>query len=214
MSQRADLSLSAESLSPGTNLLIAGPAMTGKRQLMYELLSRDDDAASATAIVTTRKAAETIEREYRSVDPDVTQLGLVDCVSRQRGFDGTRDSTDRRYVTNAGDLTGIGIRASEFMRRFHEDDAVDTAGVGLHTSSTVLMYTELRRVFQFFHVMTGRVESAGYTGVFVLDTPTADNALDVLKQVFDGLVEVRDGEDGRQLRVRGIDAGPRHWTAF
>ncbi|WP_267641413.1 DUF7504 family protein [Haloarchaeobius amylolyticus] len=214
MSERAEVPLDAASLAPGTNLLVAGPAMTGKRQLLYHLLGHSGEADHATSIVTTRKAADTVEREYRAVDPDVTRLGIVDCVSRQRGFGTVEESPTRRYVGNAGDLTGIGIRTSEFMRRFQADDTVDTASVGLHTSSTVLMYTELRRVFQFYHVMTGRVESAGYTGVFVIDTPTADNALAVLKQLFDGLVEVRESEDGRQLRVRGIEAGPRQWTGF
>ncbi|WP_435334397.1 DUF7504 family protein [Haloarchaeobius sp. TZWWS8] len=199
----------------GTNLLVAGPAMTGKRRLMYELLAGDSRAESARALITTRKGADRVEREYRDVHPDVGRLGVVDCVSRQRGFSGSHSSENRRYVSDPGDLTGIGIRTSEFMRQFQTDDDLDDVRVGLHTSSTVLMYTDLRRVFQFVHVLTGRIESAGFVGVFVVDTPTADDTIELLKQPFDGLVETRDDDDdGRQVRIRGVEMGPRRWTTF
>ncbi|WP_435360004.1 RAD55 family ATPase [Haloarchaeobius sp. DFWS5] len=202
------------SIPPGTNLLVAGPAMTGKRRLMYELLADAGGGTDATALVTTRKSADTVAREYRKIDPDAERLGIVDCVSRQRGFDANQDTADRRYVSNAGDLTGIGIRTSEFMRQFHTDESIEAAGVGLHTSSTVMMYADFRRVFQFLHVLTGRIEATGYTGIFVVDTPTADTSLAMLTQPFDGLIEVRENEGERQLRVKGVEVGPRRWTEF
>jgi len=52
----------------------------------------------------------------------------------------------------------------------------------------------------------------------VLDTPVPENALGIIKQVFDGVVEVREVEDtgAREYRVRGLPTavGPRHWTEF
>jgi hypothetical protein len=38
-------------------------------------------------------------------------------------------------------------------------------------------------------------------------------ANDVLKQLFDAVVEVRRGDDGSEFRVRGGDFGPRSWTS-
>lgn len=202
----------------GSNVLVVGPPMTGKRELLYEVLAADRGSDRATAFVTTRKAAGTIEPEYRDVHPDVATLAVVDCVTRQRGFGRNEESPTRRLVSSAGDLTGIGIDLTDFMRRFHEDDDLSGASVGMHTLSTLLMYADVRRVYQFLHVLTGRVESSGFLGGFVLDTPVPQDSLGIIKQPFDGVVEVREVEEtgGREYRVRGLpsDAGPRAWTEF
>ncbi len=203
---------------PGTSVLIAGPPMTGKRELMYELLAGDGGADRGTTVVTTRKGADTVRREYGESDPDLPadRLFVVDCVSRQRG-DGGRGTDRTRFVSHPGDLTEIGIRVTEFMRRLHTDPSVGTAGVGFHTLSTTLMYADLSRVFQFLHVLTGRVSSSGFVGAFVLDTPTTGNARAILSGAFDALLEVREADDAegtRQVRARGADVAPRSWTAF
>lgn len=210
--------LDPAAIPDGSNVLVVGPAMTGKRQLLHRVLAADRSADRATAFVTTRKGAPTIESEYRTVHPDVASLAIVDCVSRQRSFGSRRDSNDRRLVSGAGDLTGIGIGVTDYMRRFHESDDVETASVGMHTLSTLLMYSDVRRVYQFLHVLTGRVDSSGFLGAFVLDTPVPEDSLGIMKQPFDGLVEVREDEESgdRQYRVRGLSdaAGPRRWTTF
>jgi len=137
-------------------------------------------------------------------------------VSRQHGRD--RDGDERtRYVSHPGDLTEIGIRLTGFMQRLHGDPAVTGAGIGLHTLSTTLMYADLSRVFQFVHVLTGRIESSGFVGAFVLDTPTAGNAEAILSGAFDAKLEVREADDEsgtRQVRGRGTDIAPRRWTPF
>ncbi len=207
-----------EAPESGTSVLIAGPPMTGKRELVYQLLAGEGGPDRGTVVVTNRKGSDAIRREYRAADPDLPEerLFLVDCVSRQRG-DRTRHTDRTRFVSQPGDLTEIGIRLTEFMRRLHEDDGVDTAGVGFHTLSTTLMYADLSRLFQFLHVMTGRIASSGFVGAFVLDTPTAGRTRAILSGAFDAVLEVREGADGRgrrQVRARGTDVGPRSWTAF
>jgi KaiC/GvpD/RAD55 family RecA-like ATPase len=203
---------------PGTSVLIAGPPMTGKRELLYELLAGDRGADRGTAIVTTRKTADTVRTEYADHHPDLPDRRsfVVDCVSRQHGR-GRGGDERTRYVNHPGDLTEIGIRLTGFMRQLHDDSAVDGAGVGMHTLSTTLMYTDLSRVFQFVHVLTGRIESSGFVGAFVLDTPSAGNAEQILSGAFDAKLEVREADDAagtRQVRGRGTDVAPRRWTAF
>jgi len=210
--------LDASAIPDGSNVLVVGPAMTGKRRLLHGVLAADGADDRATAFVTTRKGGETVESEYRVVHPDVAEFAVVDCVSRQRGFGSAAESDTRRLVSSAGDLTGIGIGVTDFMRRFYGSDDVASASVGMHTLSTLLMYADIRRVYQFLHVLTGRVESSGFRGGFVIDTPVPDSSLGVLKQPFDGVVEVREVDESgeREYRVRGLpdDAGPRRWTTF
>jgi hypothetical protein len=80
------------------------------------------------------------------------------------------------------------------------------------------MYTEFRRLFQFLHVVTGRIESSEFVGVFAVDdSAIGERETNILLQLFDTVVETRDGDAGTELRVRGADAGslgPRSWSPF
>jgi len=205
--------LDAVTLDPGTTLLVTGPVMTGKRRLALDLLSRHAGAED-TVFVTTRKDAETIEREFaaRAGDEAATRLSVVDCVGGTAGVR-ARDDGRRRYVSTPGDLTGIGIAVTGFLRERHARG--ERANLGLHSLSTMVMYADFRRVFQFLHVVVGRVSAADFRGVFTVDTSVVDDRqLDVLTQPFDARLDVRERGNEREFRVRGHDVGPRTWTAL
>jgi hypothetical protein len=204
-SERADgetgLPLEPERLARGENVLIAGPAMTGKRRLLFSLLAENEDRTAV--LISTKRGADRFRREFAADVPggDAWETRNV------------RDTEEISYVSSPGDLTGIGIAASGFMREFYH--AGDEVSVGLHSLSTLLMYSDLQRVFRFSHVMTGRVETADSVGVFTLDTTTHNTeAVDVLQGLFDVFVQVRDSPESPELRVRGSDLGPRGWTPF
>lgn len=209
-----DRLLGPGTVTPGTSVLIAGPAMTGKRQLMYRLLGEAGDGLAAfvsTKLDAVRLVAELGERWTL----DAWDLRIVDCVSRQRAVSPLADTETRRYVATAGDLTGVGIALSGFMQDAYHDPDVENAAIGHHSLSTMLMYADLRRVFQFVHVITGRIDSSDFVGAFCLDTSGGDDeSVSRLKGLFDGLIEVREGEEGLELRVRGAVDGPRRWSAF
>lgn len=208
-----DTPLDPTALASGTSVIVAGPAMSGKRRLLFDLLGGSPDDAGI--LITTKQDAETFHEGFLDTRPNPASwdLRIVDCVSKRRGVRDVRDSETVQYVTSTGDLTGIGITASGFMREFYHEE-VDTR-IGLHSLSTLLMYADLRPVYQFVHVLVGRVESSGFRGIFSMDTTGGDTeALETLSQVFDAMVEVRNTEDGRELRVRGGDFGPDTWTAF
>lgn len=208
--------LRGDEISPGTSVLVAGPVMTGKRDLLLSLVGAGDPTERGNVLVTTRQDAETMAGAFRRLAGPVPEhrLSIVDCVSRANGFGRTRESPHRRYVTDPGDLTGIGIGLTEYLRGFYDDGV--SARIGLHSLSTTLMYADLRRVFQFVHVLTGRIATSDFVGVFAIDSTVPDSRdLEILKQPFDALVEVRETETGdRQVRVRGAEFGPRRWTDY
>ncbi|WP_342712130.1 RAD55 family ATPase [Halogeometricum limi] len=198
------------SIPAGTSVLVTGPVMTSKRRLMYALLAAGDAASRGTTVVTTRKPAHVVEREFRSfADVSSERLTVVDCLSHG-GFGDDEGGPMRRFVSSPGDLTGIGIALTEFMRRYHDEGIA--ARIGLHSLSTMLMYSDLKRVFQFLHVVTGRIAALEFTGVFVLDEKVvSERDESILLQAFDAVVEVRQRET-LEVRVRGADYGPRAWT--
>jgi len=186
-------------LEAGTNLLIAGPPLTGKRDLAFEVLGEGSEAGEGAIVVTTKDSADKVLQEYAAFVSaiDDVDVGVVDCVTKQRGVGSAQDDPRVKYASSPVDMTGIGIKLSEFLEEFYQVRGHDRNRILLHSVSTLLMYSDLQTVFRFLHVFTGRVQSADGLGVYVIDsTAHDDQTMNTLKQLFDAVVEVEEGEDG------------------
>ncbi|NHN40040.1 recombinase RecA [Halorubellus sp. JP-L1] len=191
--------LSDASLQAGTNLLIAGPPLTGKRDIAFEILATGSRAGEGSIVVTTKDDAEKVLEEYAGYVEDVAEfdIGVVDCVTKQRGVGNVRDDPRVKYASSPVDMTGIGIKLSEFLEEFYQVRGHERNRILMHSVSTLLMYSDLQTVFRFMHVFTGRVQSADALGVYVIDsTAHDDQTMNTLKQLFDAVVEVTDEGDG------------------
>lgn len=208
----SDQAFSCGPINSGNCILVAGPAMTGKRKLMYRLLADSSDGSAA--YISTKHDADRMNKELSATSQvDDYTLHFIDCVSRQQSITIPEKSETCHYISSAGDLTGIGIALSGFMQDAYHDPAIDHAAIGLHTLSTMLMYADLQRVFQFVHVITGRIASSDFVGVFTLDTLNrTDESITRLKGLFDGLIEIQEDDQNPKYRTRGSIPGPRQWT--
>ncbi|SNZ03494.1 RecA-superfamily ATPase, KaiC/GvpD/RAD55 family [Natronoarchaeum philippinense] len=200
----ADVLPDAE-LDPGTNLLITGPPMAGKRRLALDILAHGTEQEQGSIVVTTKDGGDKILDEYakRIEDIDGLPVGVVDCVTKQRGVSNVEDSPQLKYASSPVDMTGIGIKLSEFLQEFYERRGLAQNRVLLHSVSTLLMYSDLQTVFRFLHVFTGRVQSADALGLYVIDsTAHDDQTMNTLKQLFDGVIEVGEDEaDAPTLKI-------------
>ncbi|WP_435335763.1 RAD55 family ATPase [Haloarchaeobius sp. TZWWS8] len=203
----ADVLPDAE-LPPGSNLLISGAPLTGKRRIALDILANGSRQGEGAIVVTTKDSAEKLLREYseRVDDLDDVDLGIVDCVTKQRGVNNVRDDSRIRYASSPVDMTGIGIKLSEFLEEFYEVRGHRKNRILLHSISTLLMYSDLQTVFRFLHVFTGRIQSADALGVYIIDsTAHDDQTMNTLKQLFDAVIEVQQGDDGEQsLHTAGL----------
>jgi KaiC/GvpD/RAD55 family RecA-like ATPase len=183
-------------VQPGTNVLVSGPPMTGKRELIFELLAQGTEAGEAAIVVTTKDAADRVLDNYREhTDIEGKPVAVVDCVTRQQGVGEVRDDERIKYTSSPVDMTGIGIKLSEFLEFFYQDRGVERTRIALHSLSTLLMYSDLQTVFRFLHVFTGRIQSVDGLGLFAIDaTAHDDQTMNTLKQLFDGII--RTHEDG------------------
>lgn len=188
-------------VSPGSNLLVAGPPMTGKRSLALDLLAEGTNSGEGAIVVTTKDSAEKVLDDYATRVPELEQypIGIVDCVTQQRGGSDVEDSERIKYASSPVDMTGIGIKLSEFLEAFYEQRGIRNNRILLHSISTLLMYSNLQTVFRFLHVFTGRVQSADALGLYVIDeTAHDDQTMNTLKQLFDGVIEVEEDDAGQQ----------------
>lgn len=196
--------LADAAVDPGTNLLLAGPPMTGKRRLGLQMLAQGTAAGEGAIVVTTKDGAGQLLEEYGELvgDLDGAAVGVVDCVSRQQSGNAVSGDARVAYAASPVDMTGVGIKLSEFLEEFAGGRGIDGNRVLVYSLSTLLMYADLPTVFRFLHVVTGRIERAGALGVFAVDSTAHDvRTTNTLKQLFDGLVEVEERDDDAEPRL-------------
>ena len=201
------------SVRPGSSILISGPAMTGKDDLAYEALADGTRNGQGAVIVSTGDRAENVIADFRDrVGSDTVRLGVVDCVSDNSGSETAGDGVYVHHVSSPGDLTGIGIGITKALEGLHESGA-QNGRMALSSLSTMLTYTDRKTVFKFCHVLSSRLDGAGYLGLFTIDSAAhEEQTLQVIKQAFDGMIDVRDAEGGgREARVLGLAGEPTDW---
>lgn len=184
-------------VQPGTNLLLSGPPLTGKRSLALDVLAEGTENGDGAIIVTTKDGAQRVLSDFgKRVPYEGKPVAVVDCVTRQQGLGDIREDDRIKYTSSPVDMTGIGIKLSEFLQAFHQERHIERNRVMLHSLSTLLMYADLQTVFRFLHVFTGRIQSVDGLGLFAIDSSAHDDqTMNTLKQLFDGIVTTREDGD-------------------
>jgi KaiC/GvpD/RAD55 family RecA-like ATPase len=183
-------------VEPGTNILLTGPPLSGKRALCLDLLAAGTENGEGSIIVTTKDSGDLmLERFADRTSYESRPVAVVDCVTKQQGDDAP-ERNRVKYASSPVDMTGIGIQLSEFLQAFYQDRNITHNRVMLHSLTTLLIYSDLQTVFRFLHVFTGRVQSVDGLGLYCIDETAHDQqTLNTLKQLFDGVVEMSpDGE--------------------
>lgn len=182
--------LSDTHVPPGTNVLVVGPPLTGKRRLASQILARGLEANHGALFVTTADPATKLRDRYGTLFAREGRVATVDCVSRHQGVGGGDESVT--YVSAPDDMTGIGIGVSDHLKQFQDTEGSRTA---LSTLSALLLYSNLQTVFRFLHVFTSRIGTTGGLGVYLLEAGIHDEeTTSTLNQLFDGVVRTRPSD--------------------
>ncbi|MFB6244029.1 MAG: hypothetical protein ABEH80_07995 [Halobaculum sp.] len=205
-----DSPVSVEEIDSGQSLLVAGPPMTGKYQLLFQLLG---EAAERGIVITTGDPAEDVRAEFvDAADCAPADVGVVDCVSKQRGSS-VSDDDFTRYVSSPKNVTEIGMKFTDQFERFREYD--DQVGVGLHSLSELLVYLDAEDVYKFTRVLTTQAESEGWFTVATINASMHDQqTLHTMYEPFDTVIDTREEDGHRELRVRDGRQPASDWSQF
>lgn len=205
--------LEIEGLTPSSTLLVAGPPMTGKLELLLRLLGQTVDRS---ILVSTKYGAADILERYRAVAADPDRVAaVIDCVTDSAPESGPDEVADVRYVGSARRLTRIGVEFTDLLGEAMASSEPGDVGVAFHTLSTLTMQSEVQQVYQFLQVFFGQVRSAGWFGIAAIDAPAGSEDVILLQHHFDGLLETREADGGgREYRVRGLTPTTSEWRVF
>ncbi len=204
-----------DGLDRGSSILVSGPAMTGKEAFVLDGLADGlEKGEGAIAVTTNGPADDVIEGlEARVDDLDYPRVGVIDCrAESNREEEETPEGAYVHHVGAPSDLTGIGIGITKSFERLHES-GLDRGRVALTSLSTMLTYTDRQTVFKFCHVLSSRLDNAEFLGLFTIDSSAHDEqTLQVIKQAFDGMIEIRERDGVREARVMGVQPDPSDWV--
>lgn len=194
----------------GSTVLVTGPPHGGARELALRMVA--GKPGEGAILVTTNQRSRRVVEDCRRVGLEIAadETAILDCVGEKE------QNVPARVLPISGpsDLTGIGMRFSDVYREF-ERAGLDRVRTGLYSLSTLLTFSDVRTVSRFVHALVGRIDGVDGLGVLLIDPANHDErAVSTLSQFCTGQIEVQDGEDGPELRARGLGDQPRSWTAF
>lgn len=204
-----------EELSATDAVLVSGPPLTGKYQLMLQIISA---FCEQCIIISTKNQATKIREDMQELGAGIPTeyIGVIDSVSHRESMNDLTETENTKYVSSPQNMTGIGVKFTDLYSRFTEDLDGGYTGVGIHSISQLLMHSDIKTVYQFLQVLTGQIRSAEWMGVAVVETGvTEDENLQLLQHHFDGIIETRENGDGqREYRVRGFTPAASDWREF
>ncbi|GAB7014059.1 DUF7504 family protein [Halolamina salina] len=208
-SEALDSAIPVDQLAAGKAVLVRGPAMSGKYDLLLRLLG---SLADCSILVSTSRQNRGARSDFAAYgDPDC--FGVVDCASRVQGQDDGGGELVR-YASSPKNLTEVGVKFTDLVDRF-QDDGVEHVAVGLHSLSELLMYSDTEQVYQFLRVLLAEARGMDWPTVAVIDDDAAgEAAVTTLTQPFDAVIATRRDDDGRSFQYRAADGEPGEWVGF
>jgi KaiC/GvpD/RAD55 family RecA-like ATPase len=204
-------------IKKGTNIMLIGPPMSGKEAILNHIAYHGSiKEENAVIMVTTRESASNILETFRENKRDLpmSRIGIVDCVTKTLGVPVT-ENENVKIASCPVDLTGIGVKISQFLEEFLIKKHVQKTQLHINSLSIILMYSNIQTVFRFLHVFTGRIKAAGAFGIYVIDQGMHDeHAIVTLKQLCDGIMEVKLDNDKSYIRVTGFSSKPTPWFEY
>ena len=205
-------------VSQGSTLLVAGPALSRTESLARSMVADGPATGEGGLFISTNKTCKRLMAACRESHPGIDGglTGIIDCSGQEMGQSDL--DADVKYVSTQSDLTGIGMKVSALYESLYAAARDGRVRTGLISLSSLSMYVDLRRLFQFAQTLSGRIDSADGLGVFAIDPSTHDTrTVNTLSQVADGRIEVREPEGGEgdgELRIRGLPDQPTGWQPF
>lgn len=204
-------------IKKGSNIMLIGPPMSGKEVILYYIMyygaAKNENAVIT---VTTRESATNILEWFKDhkLTLPLSRVGIVDCVTKTLGGAAV-ENENIKIASSPVDLTGIGVKISQFFEEYYMKKNIRKTQLHINSLSTILMYSNIQTVFRFLHVFTGRIKATGALGIYTIESGMHDEqSIATLKQLFDGMIEIKSEDDKNFIRIVGLSPKPTPWFEY
>jgi hypothetical protein len=188
------LSQAAAEVDDASSVLVLRPQSAAGADEEWKRALVDDPEAVDLVGVTFGKGPSTWYDEWCEVlgtDPTAAAVTTPELA------DDPPDDVEVETVTTPSNLTGIGVKTTPFCTRW--DDAVVT----IEPLTVLFQYADTEQIYQFLHVLLTRLRTDG-GGAQVYADPTVkrERTVELVKSLFDGVVEYDPDGDGQWNAAR------------
>jgi KaiC/GvpD/RAD55 family RecA-like ATPase len=204
----------------GSQLLVNGPAHTGKDVLARAFMTEGLKSGAGAIWVLTDKTFQTVREEateFLPTYPDLEQKGLVkyvDLYSRSLGLtDGDRNAI-LLSTTDKGAMEGLTTRVNEFAQEFKLKGI--PYRLVFESVSTITAYLDTAATFRFLQPFVGRRKVDGAAGYYLIETGMhGESDIRTLEHMMDGSVNLKIDQLKNFLSIRGTtDVQSRAWVGY
>jgi|GEM_PF-579482 len=208
-------------IRPGTALLVVSPAAVDAPA--KRLLAAGNPGEGVVGVAARSSPRRFLHSLAEATSESLAQshIGVLGCMGSLTPRIQSFPAAHVHSVGSPADLTGIGMRFTDLYRGV--TDALDAEGrenppvrACLDSLTVLAQYVGERTLYRFLNAFNSRVRSAGMLGITTVNRGAhAEHELGRFAGLFDGLVEVREREDGTlERRVRGLPGQDRSWAAL
>ena len=203
--------LETEGVGAGTSVLLAGPPGTGKRELLWEVLTSGRKGGSV--LVTMTDPVDELGFEFERVGPDEPEVHAVDASGDldRSAVDGLSEPNGRvAGAEGPDDFTGIGLSLHSRLGELSPPNP--NRRVGIDGVAPLLDAVDWESVYKFLRTMGDRATAQGWVFVATLDTDAVETVdYNLVRQAFDTVLETRATDDGYAVRTAGDEAAWHEW---
>ena len=182
-----------------SDVLIIGPTLSNKDEIAFDLLAESWNEETAPFAVTAADSEQTLRSRFGEFVPrgrSATEFYVIDCSESSDA-----ESESACSVASPADLTGVGICLSKGYDRH------GTGGdrcVLIDNLSTLLIYSDVGRIYRFLSVINSRIAEVGDATVQLLDVDAVSSEdKNKLFQLFSTVVQVQTEAGTMLFRLRG-----------
>ena len=202
-----------ERLTGANSTLFLSPSFTDERDCTDLLHPTEAEETNLLLVSYTKSPDRQLSRWREHTDERPAEMGIVSVedatrsvVAEDGGASGSEGpslpETDApvETVNSPNDLTGLGIRITEFLTDW-EDNGGRTV-VCFDSLTALLQYVDIETAYEFIHIITGRLATVDAFAHFHMD-PAAhdDQTVEIVPGLMAAVVEIdTDGEE--RVRTR------------
>jgi KaiC/GvpD/RAD55 family RecA-like ATPase len=194
-----------ESVPAGSSYLVVAPQNDLTENLVIDLLAAGAHRGEGALAITTEKSGDAVESAIRrGGGAESEHIVVVDAQAGTRDIDPTGRASQQR-IASPQNLTDIGLCLTNVTRGFR-DAGVEKARIGMLSLTELFSYTGTETVFKFCNTATGRIGNDDQIGFFTINSNVQDETgLATIRRVFDGTIEIRESDTGREVRLVTTD---------
>lgn len=200
----------ADGVTGANNALLLAPSFVGDEEgTCTQLLhSQTADEQNVLLISYTKSPDAQLQRWRDHTDGRPANLGVVTVKDSTRSVAATNGGETAapgqhgpvETVSNPNDITGLGIRITEFLTRWDDDGQIV---VCFDSLTALLQYVDLETAYEFLHVVTGRMAAVDAVAHYHMDPGAHDDqTVESIVSLMDAVVEIDD--DGHTVRSRNV----------